>query len=35
MNNIVKSKGWKWEIVKDDDESVWKNPSVESYRRFF
>lgn len=31
MNNIVKSKGWKWEIVKDDDESVWKNPSVESY----
>jgi ubiquinone/menaquinone biosynthesis C-methylase UbiE len=28
---MVESKGWKWEIVKDDESSVWKNPSVESY----
>lgn len=28
---MVKSKGWKWEIVEDDKNSIWKNPSVESY----
>ena len=28
---MVESKGWKWEIVKNDENSVWKNPSVESY----
>ncbi len=28
---MIKSKGWNWEIVKDDDECVWKNPSIESY----
>lgn len=27
---MIKSKGWNWKIVKDDD-CVWKNPSVESY----
>jgi SAM-dependent methyltransferase len=28
---MVKSKGWNWEIVKDDKNCIWKNPSVESY----
>ena len=28
---MVESKGWRWEIVKDDESSVWKNPSMESY----
>ena len=28
---MVESKGWNWEIVKDDKESIWKNPSIESY----
>lgn len=28
---MVKSKGWQWEIVKDDESSVWKEPSIESY----
>lgn len=28
---MVESKGWKWEIVEDDKNSIWKNPSVESY----
>lgn len=28
---MVESKGWKWEIVHDDNNSIWKNPSVESY----
>lgn len=28
---MIKSKEWNWEIVKDDDECYWKNPSIESY----
>lgn len=28
---MVNSKGWNWEIVKDDKDSVWKNPSEWSY----
>ena len=28
---MIKSKGWNWNIVKDDDSCVWKNPSIESY----
>lgn len=28
---MVESKGWKWEIVSDDENSIWKNPSMESY----
>ncbi len=28
---MIKSKGWDWKIVKDDDNCVWKNPSIESY----
>ena len=28
---MIKSKGWDWKIIKDDPESVWKNPSIESY----
>ena len=28
---MAESKGWKWEIVEDDKNSIWKNPSVESF----
>lgn len=28
---MIKSKGWNWEIVKDDKDCIWKIPSVESY----
>lgn len=28
---MVESKGWKWEIVDDDERSIWKNPCMESY----
>ncbi len=28
---MIESKGWQWEIVKDDENCVWKNPSIESY----
>lgn len=28
---MVESKGWKWEMVGDDADSVWKIPSKESY----
>lgn len=28
---MVKSQGWDWNLVPDDDECVWKNPSVESF----
>lgn len=28
---MVESKGWNWKMVKDDKNSVWKNPSIESY----
>lgn len=28
---MIKSKGWNWEIVEEDESSIWKNPSIESY----
>lgn len=28
---MVESKGWNWNIVEDDENSIWKNPSVESF----
>ncbi len=28
---MIKSQGWKWEIVKDDENCIWKNPAVQSY----
>lgn len=28
---MIESKGWNWKIVKDDQEEIWKNPSIESY----
>lgn len=28
---MIKSKGWNWEIVKEDENCIWKNPSIESY----
>ena len=28
---MVESKGWNWNIVKEDFEEVWKNPSIESF----
>jgi ubiquinone/menaquinone biosynthesis C-methylase UbiE len=28
---MIKSKGWNWNIVKEDFAQVWKNPSIESY----
>ena len=28
---MVKSKGWNWKIVKNEQKEFWKNPSVESY----
>ena len=28
---MVKSKGWNWKILKENEEEVWKNPSIESY----
>lgn len=28
---MIESKGWNWNIVKDDQEEIWKNPSIESY----
>ena len=28
---MVESKGRNWEIVKEEQEEVWKNPSIESY----
>ena len=28
---MIKSKGWQWEIVTEDNCDVWKNPCVESY----
>lgn len=28
---MIKSKGWDWKIVKDDENCIWKNPSIESY----
>lgn len=31
LNIMIESKGWNWEIVKDDENCIWKNPSIESY----
>ena len=28
---MIESKGWNWEIVKEYKDSIWKNPSIESY----
>ena len=28
---MIESKGCQWEIVTEDESSVWKNPSIESY----
>lgn len=28
---MIESKGWNWEIVKENQEEIWKNPSIESY----
>lgn len=28
---MVDSKGWDWKMVKDDKNSIWKKPSLESY----
>ncbi len=28
---MIESKGWNWKIVKDGQEEIWKNPSIESY----
>lgn len=28
---MVESKGWNWNVVKDDENCIWKNPSIESY----
>ena len=28
---MVKSKGWNWNLVEDNEDCIWKNPSVESY----
>lgn len=28
---MVKSKGWDWKILKESEEEIWKNPSIESY----
>ena len=28
---MIKSKGWDWKILKEDQEVIWKNPSIESY----
>lgn len=28
---MVESKGWKWEVIENGENSIWKNPSMESY----
>ncbi len=28
---MIESKGWEWKLVKDDEDCIWKNPSIESY----
>ena len=28
---MIKSKGWDWKKVVDDEKCIWKNPSIESY----
>ncbi len=31
MRNIIKSKGWNWEIVSGEYAEQWKNPAIESF----
>ncbi len=28
---MIKSKSWSWEILKDNEQEYWKNPSIESF----
>lgn len=28
---MVESKAWNWKILNEDQENIWKNPSIESY----
>lgn len=28
---MVESKAWDWKILKEEQENIWKNPSIESY----
>lgn len=28
---MIKSKGWKWEILEKSEENIWKKPSIESF----
>ena len=28
---MIESKGWNWNLVKEDKKCIWKNPSIESY----
>ena len=28
---MVESKGWQWEMVKEEENSIWKKPCIESY----
>lgn len=28
---MVQSKAWNWKVLKEDEENIWKNPSMESY----
>ena len=28
---MIESKGWNWKILKENQEEIWKNPSIESY----
>ncbi len=28
---MVESKGWNWNVVKNNNENIWKTPSIESY----
>lgn len=28
---MIESKGWNWNLIKEDKDCIWKNPSMESY----
>ena len=28
---MIKSKGWNWNILKEDEKAIWQKPSVESF----
>lgn len=28
---MIESKGWNWNLVEEDKNSIWKNPSIEAY----